>query len=391
MIRLRYRRQQMRARAINQYWDDVVHRAPVTPVSNQAIPTELGALIRHIQGMESRPEDTTLSADPLLATLLAHHQELNEMNALTASARAVAGRPLFDATPKTRMPRLANALALAGLILLIIGLAVFADNRWNRPEQPAVIIPATPTTPTAISSPTAIASERQTLTEYDLGPDVLPTTREAGDWMGTSLGINAIGAGVTRQRRAGADDIWRGPMMTYVVEGEITILADKDVTVRRKSESPKTVPTGTEAVLEPGDTVMMLEGTALTMTNSGMVTAYAMDWAMYVANLGAPPTAAPEGTIVAADQFWNDHHVFTPNISRIEGPVVLRLERVRIWPHGNVPGLPGVYQLALVVPGQPDTLSDVMLSEILNIGDAPTEVYLLTVQPATSDTGSPGA
>ena len=150
MIRLRYRRQQTRARAISQYWDDVVHRAPVTPVGNQAIPAELGALIRHIQGMESRPEDTTLSADPLLATLLARHQELNEMNALTVSARAVAGKPLFDTMPKTRMPRLANALALAGLILLIIGLAVFANNRWNRPEQPTGIRPIQTATRTAV-------------------------------------------------------------------------------------------------------------------------------------------------------------------------------------------------------------------------------------------------
>jgi hypothetical protein len=191
-------------------------------------------------------------------------------------------------------------------------------------------------------------------------------------------------------------------MMFYVVEGEITVLADRDVEVQRASGVHETVVAEAEIVLTPGDSIMMLgesaaTATGLTVTNTGTVNAHVMEWSMYVANPIGPSTPFPEGGEELREDYWYYHHVYTPNITRIDGPVILRLERVLVTAEDNVGALPGAYTLFLPVPGyeeafkgdfKPDFLSP---SEVKSSSLSIAEVYVLTVQPADSGTATSGA
>jgi DNA-binding beta-propeller fold protein YncE len=159
---------QSNKRALGAYWDEVVNRAPATPIPIGSLPADLGGTIRHIHGLEEQSQHDIPFKERQLQMLLAHHQELNTMSAVAMfsanrlrlvteqRSRVDFGRiqDLWDAK------RLVSILASSALLTLVVIAALMATNVFDRtPDQgdrPAVYAPGTPIpSPSPESDPAA--------------------------------------------------------------------------------------------------------------------------------------------------------------------------------------------------------------------------------------------
>jgi sugar lactone lactonase YvrE len=157
------------ARQVGQYWDEVVRRAPATPMPRSDVAVAAGETIRHIHGLEDRANRSAPFADRQLAMLLARQQEMNMMDALSIPAARGASIPneseFARALERVRIgrsqhgwaPALSAAAIVAITISIVTVLAVFVWPNRSQPDRPAIFAPSSPTV-RAIPSPSAASA-----------------------------------------------------------------------------------------------------------------------------------------------------------------------------------------------------------------------------------------
>jgi DNA-binding beta-propeller fold protein YncE len=153
-------RQSNDARALDEYWDEVVRAAPAMPVPQPDDSPELARVIRQLHAAEEADHSRPAYEDRLLQRLLA----LQESSVADAVPGGIASslpstsirrdsrvdwRPPSGRRIGTQLSR-AAAFALV-LVVVLIG-AQFANTRWNREDSPAIIAPSA-ASPTVVAGP----------------------------------------------------------------------------------------------------------------------------------------------------------------------------------------------------------------------------------------------
>jgi len=155
------------ARQVGQYWDEVVRRAPATPMPHTDAAADAGETIRQIHGLEDRTPRHAPFADRQLQILLARHQEMTEM-----STHSLAATSQWPGSPNTRTDRakriagvqpsrrgwapiLSGVSAMALIATLAFTLAIAANLVQRGNDQPAIFAPSSPS---ATGSPQSSAT-----------------------------------------------------------------------------------------------------------------------------------------------------------------------------------------------------------------------------------------
>jgi hypothetical protein len=156
------------ARQVGQYWDEVVRRAPATPLPRSDAAAEAGETIGLMYGLEEQHFSRAPFADRQLQMLLTRTM------AMTVNAQSVplpGSRPhdglrwpkpglaerSFRESRRGMLPALSAATAIALLLAITLVLTIFSNLLGNRKHQPAVLAP---TTLTAQPSPSTAATAR---------------------------------------------------------------------------------------------------------------------------------------------------------------------------------------------------------------------------------------
>ena len=138
------------ARALDEYWDEVVRAAPAMPVPQSDVPASLTPIVRQLHAAEEADRSRPAYENQLLQRLLALQE-----STVADMTRSIA--PSLPSSPIRRESRLdwrppsgrrigaglSGAAAFALVLLVVLIGAHFANNRWHRAERPAAIsVPA---------------------------------------------------------------------------------------------------------------------------------------------------------------------------------------------------------------------------------------------------------
>ena len=259
--------------------------------------------------------------------------------------------------------------ATAALVLLTLATIVVAFG-WMRgapEEQPASLPAVLIATPTPEEAP-------ETLFTATLPAAMFPT--ETGDrtfivWH-TQLEPSA---------RVPITGQIPGPQITHVLSGELTLRVDGSLAVFRGGGTTleeESVPSGTEVVLQPGDTAV-----------------YAYDSPAEYANLGATPVHLVGGELgvgvipgAAVPLTFIDFAENYPLPPLPPGPVQATIFRATLPPDELFPA-PPAGSLSLAVGESEISLGERSDGSLININPREVTIYVLTLTPAGEATGTP--
>src|SRR5687767_4114180 len=90
--------------ALTEYWDDVVRRAPTTPIPPTSVPPALTSLIRHLHAAEEADQHRPRYEDRLLRDLLASYQESTTMSSAPFTPASASSPPRWHGDRVIRRP-----------------------------------------------------------------------------------------------------------------------------------------------------------------------------------------------------------------------------------------------------------------------------------------------
>ncbi len=167
-----------------------------------------------------------------------------------------------------------------------------------------------------------------------------------------------------------------GPMITHVIEGELSVRVDGPLRVFRGSGvAPDSgdVPPGTEVALSPGDTALFAYDMPATFANRGTS-------AVHIVGGGIFAGAVRNGPAAQSDYLDYNEEYSVPRLP--PGPVDVTLARATLPAEGEVPAPdPGGLVLEVGAAGDAD-IAKRADGGLRNIGPEPETIYVLTLTPA---------
>ena len=141
MLRLRSHFRRSHRRALSGYWDDVVTRAPATPMPSSDAPTDLTSTIRQIHSLEQQGQQSAPFAQRQRQMLLARHQvehddELSSTCKATGSDRARAGPDEETARVAPGIRAMDAVLNVATILALVLGASLAGSRLVDRRSSP---------------------------------------------------------------------------------------------------------------------------------------------------------------------------------------------------------------------------------------------------------------
>jgi hypothetical protein len=240
-----------------------------------------------------------------------------------------------------------------------------------------VRLPALTDSPPA--APTATPGVGDLLFETTLPTEALPT----GSRFAFVLVRVTVQPGTRPVLRASDGGCCPGPVVDYVLAGTDALRTDGPVQVVRAGRSGmlEAVPAGTQVSLRPGDTVVHRSESGWEVTNPGTTPLQLLHVILSAHYVPDPPLG------------WDyaDYAYVFPDPTAPNGPLVVSLRRATLAPGDTVPGArPGDMQ-AVVAESGPGLLDRGSDGSARIIGREATVVYILTLHPTGSTSGTPAA
>jgi hypothetical protein len=351
---------------LNRYLDD---RATGDRASRERIEPGLVETIRRFTAMGHLPAPNPHFADQLEERLMNAGVHAPAITLLTIPV-ATDDRSRLITIDQGRTVRGARRwlpiLVSAALVLLTIGIAwrqFGPDRQRDNPQSggPAIYAP---------SSPSPDHATDESFFEITVPADLMPPGEDS-----IVLAHNSIPAGVTA---SWAQPNCPGLLLEYVLSGTYSISAEAPFQIARAKGQQEDVPTGSEAVLGPGDTLIIRNEVRFDAVNAGTESVEILD-----ALLGGQ--ASPDaGQSIAVG--WNGHQsTQEDDLPDLSQGATIQLARQDLLPDERVTPPEGTVMIAVTlnVTTQSIYLSRDGSFSAGNLTGAPTTtVYTMTVQPA---------
>lgn len=265
-------------------------------------------------------------------------------------------------------------VATIALLLLTLGLAVWALRPARPDDEQRAAIPAPPATP-ATAGPAGVTEELLAVVDLPAG------AFSAADQDTWTLARWDIPPG-TRSTWTAADAArFPGPRIEHVLAGTYVVRAVGPVQVLRAggSGTPEEVAAGTEVELRAGDTLVSRDGSSFDAANHG-ATPINLLQANFLPSYGVAPV--PQGWLKRGSDTVD-------GVAAPAGSVTLRLRRVTLAPGAVLPA-PRRGGVQLVVNPIEEPVVGVVRGMAQNVFDEPATVPVLTYEPPrTPATGTP--
>ncbi len=363
--------------AIDRFWDQISQDRP--NAAGGLDPAD-AATIRHLHTFDDRPGPTRAFKTNL-------REELMRAQTIPVSSNPsppflpnhVAGPPRRAMAPLPPLPGWrrgwANAqFATAFLVLLVLALGALALRPGSRLPDRLLTIPALVEAP-ATPNPSEAASTA-------LAAITLPAGGLPGQ-VGGALNHFTIPAGTDSSTASTwVSSCCVGVRFDYVLSGSFTLRGDGLVRLLRAgTEDWEDVAAGTEITLNPGDAVLLR-----------------MEDAFAAANANAAPVGLLEGVLfdgfvaddpIPAGWTYQDQDIISSPAPLPSGPLTLRLTQSTLAAGGDFLMPDAALQLAVTLDASAvlGTQSDF---RVRNAGKKPATVYLLTVEPAPTESTASG-
>jgi hypothetical protein len=366
---------------LERYWDGLASGQPVDPEAEQLDPT-LAQTVRHAHALDDAPPIDTRFKRQLWEDLM-HGATLIQPLRVRSSEVVLNGRVHTPERRNTALPPAPRRwgfaqLTTAALVVLVLGLIYVALGPGQRDNGQSATAPAE-ILPTVAATPGEPVEE--TLLSVAISAEELPRS----DRIFAGLAHVTIPAGLISTWEGDNTNCCPGLRIDYVLAGDMTVQATGPMRVVPANREPRTVPAGTEVVLEAGDAVVLAYQITATFANPDASPVEVLDWIVtddsgsYSVS-GVPPE-------------WQVHHV--DNRERVDmppGSATVRLRRVELPGLAELPVPPNSLQFAVTLPandaGTPTSSSIGSGSdgEVRNVGREAVTAYVLTLEPADAVT-----
>jgi hypothetical protein len=369
---------------LRRYWDEIARGERASPGE---FDPELAAIIRRLHALGDVPGPDPSYAKRLREELMhtaTHPVPLSPQ--LTSNGRTSPYGLQSLAPSLVRPPRWSRVLAsvVTGVLVavtLVVAVILFRAPGESQPDDrrvglPALLVPATPSSPEATT-----AVSRETVLSTTLPADQVPT---AGN-LDFVLWHAVLDPGQTSAFTPEEVDCCPGLQITQVIAGELTLHVDGPMQLLRGSglasgaADAEAVAAGSEVLLRSGDTAI-----------------YDFSLPAEYANQGATPLHIVGGGVVAGSRSWppagmtlldgNEEYsapAFPP------GPVEATLIRATLPPQGALPA-PPPDSLILEVGAEGDaSIGQGADGSLRNIGPQEETIYTLMLSPAGAASGTP--
>jgi hypothetical protein len=355
---------------LNRFWNELTHAGSEPAVGN--LDPEQAETLRRLYAMTRTPPPEVAQArvdravrEQLVAPWDGHaSSRLRETKLLASVLPASAphgwgspdGARLAPQAAGKRSPWAGLQLATAVLMLLILGIGYVALRAGADLVDRPVVLPAAVGTDTTLD----------TVFAATLPPDLVPA---AGN-----LDFVAWRVALDPGRQAQYEGRIRGPQISHVLEGELTLRAQGPLYVFRGASGTATgaeVPPQTAVVLHAGDSAV-----------------YGLELPVEYANMGATPVQLVSGGLFAGFSGWipeeftlldyNEEYAL-PSLP--PGPVEASLVRATLPRGGEVSAPPpGALVLEVGASGDAD-IAQRADGSLRNIGEKTVTIYVLTLVP----------
>jgi hypothetical protein len=354
--------------ALDRYWNTVLAGAADPP--SEAIDPDLVATVQRVHALDVVPP-----LSPTFASTL--WEDLMHMNA--PSAAAIAGLPFPVVAPpqpdvlpgrwsgersRASLSRIAAAILLLALLAGSAFAALYPLQPWGRSRLPLFVGSGTP--------PAEATTARESpLLDLTL-TDIAPLSAEGGIAI-----TNYPPGGSSQERAATAVEVLyiaAGPMSMSVVEAPqpMRVIPSAEATAE---ESESMLSAGQDLVVETGTTLVAPPGAIIELRNEGSSPAAMLDLLWVSAS-----TSTESGGAVWGKAAGGTRQNLTP-------PVSILLRRLSVDAGATIPAPASADTAQSAAVVDPERSLDLRSSSdgaIINGGDEPLEVYILTVSGAAA-------
>ncbi|MFN8594351.1 MAG: hypothetical protein U0031_23100 [Thermomicrobiales bacterium] len=293
------------------------------------------------------------------------------------------GVPAVPRRDAFRWQVMASHAMTAVLLVVTVALVVLVIGRqwWSgvisEPDHPVMVVAPAETMPETTVLQTTIPAEmlpRGDRVMAELGYITIPA-RSTGAWVESN--------GASRP----------GLRLLHVVAGTLDVRAERPATILRGNQdrSPTEAPAGTDVVLNQGDSWIVRNQTPWQIANPSSQAVEAVLWV--IADLTDP--GAVNMYFMPNNWSFVNYVISPPGIDVPAGTTTLRLRRVEFDADGRLDPPPGGLQYGVALPwnadGTPIIGPNVGLQpsgKLINLGQRPATVYVLTLQPVDTEASS---
>jgi hypothetical protein len=356
---------------LDRYWDAILARQVAPPIDD--LDPELAAAVRRVHALDRSPAPHPAFASTLWEDLMhATHASLASPPFAGPSLPSPAARrhvPMaIGAWREPGWSRLAAAVLLVALLAGSLAAALYPLRPREQSGLP-IIAPA--------ASPSAEAMAETVFTAL-LPQELVPT---AGN-----LDFVVWRATIDPGTRAPYDGTIQGVQLVHVVEGALTLTAERPVQVFRHPAGISAIAATAEAAPETA-----------TVLHAGDSAVYAFDQKVDYANLGSTPAQLVAGGLFAGYSAWLpeeatviDHNEQYPLAAVPPGPVQATLVQARLAPSAEVPAPPAGSRVLEVGAYGDANIAHQTDGGLRNIGPREETIYVLTLTPAGAGTPAAG-
>jgi hypothetical protein len=306
----------------------------------------LAELEREIATREGRPPGGETTRSPLLP-----HPGAGSFSADSRREERTASR-----IGRSAARGFAAQLATAALVVLVLAASIAALNAARPTRNPQSTLDPPPT---ANVEPrfAAILPAESVPVAGNLGFDV---------WR------LALAPGLSNAPASAGPACCRGPQITHVLEGELTVEVDGAVQVARGLDLPTTEPPGEPIVLRAGDTVIHDFGTPAGYANHGASPVQLVAVGLHTGLLPAP---------WLKDADYLDGSKEGPLGPLPAGPLAVSLVRAEVPPNGELPAPPPGSLLLEVGAAGDASIGRNGDGSLFNISDTTETIYVVAIEP----------
>jgi hypothetical protein len=269
------RRSPEQEQVLNDLWNDLVRASGAQDATEDPLDPELVETIRYLHDLGATPPPTS-SRERVRRSLQASASSkfapkevdmFSQTEVFRPQAIAANGwRPAQPAEPRrSRLIDWPRAYLAAAAVLLIVLGSIAVAYRYSGDSGPsrggpAILAPATP-------SPTG-----ETLLEITLPAEIVPHTSDRH----VGLSHEAYGP---KSHAVWDPYCCDGPIIQYQLTGTITVRAEAPVQIVRANGSTDDILANTDATVNPGDALIVLNQVRIETTNDGSEPAEVLSWA----------------------------------------------------------------------------------------------------------------
>lgn len=391
--------------ALNRLWNALVQSTPEPALG--ALDPEDVEVLRRLHAMTRTPPPSAIQARvdhgidvSRLASGIAPHANghsssrpaqadmvVFSTNGRGTNRRSQVGRSAAPvrALPAHRSRPATFPLATAMLLLLTLGLGVIIGSLGRSVVERRAVLPAVTdvasveTLPEPTSSTTATTLE--TIFATTLPAEMLP----AGGYLNFGFWRFALAPGVSAPVPPEGQSCCRGPQITHVLAGELTVQVDGPLQLFRGSmlgSSGVEVASGTSTVVRPGDTIIYDFASPAAYANHGTSPVQIVSAGF---NTGA---LSGERWLTTMDYLDGSQEFSQSPLPA--GPLAVSLVRAVLPPKGEVPAPPrGAFVLEVGENGDASIGKRADDGSLFNINDKTETIYVMMLVPLGTPTLMP--